>query len=102
MTDRERTEFTQTVGASAGSLAQRLLDAFDPDVLAGKAGVEAIHDYIDAGVPPPNSTVTVSGGWVYNRVVRKGVPVEGKGFNKPLVDTGQLYNDFDYEIRSRE
>ena len=45
MTDRERTEFTQTVGASAGSLAQRLLDAFDPDVLAGKAGVDLSDDH---------------------------------------------------------
>ena len=61
----------------------------------------AIHDYMDGGVPPPNSPVTVSGGWVYNRVARKGVPVEGKGFNKPLVDTRQLYNDFDYEITGR-
>ena len=68
---------------------------------AGKAGVAAIHDYMDGGIPPPNSPVTVSGGWVYNRVARKGVPVEGKGFNKPLVDTRQLYNDFDYETTGR-
>ncbi len=68
----------------------------------GKAGVEAIHAYIDAGVPPPNSPVTVSGGWIYNRVAKKGVPVEGKGFNKPLYDTGALYHDFDYEVTSRE
>ena len=68
---------------------------------SGEAGVDAIHAYIDAGVPPPNSPVTVSGGWIYNRVAKKGVPVSGKGFNKPLYDTGALYNDFDYEIRSR-
>ena len=61
----------------------------------------AIHDYMDGGVPPPNSPVTVSGGWVYNRVARKGVPVEGKGFNKPLVDTRQLYNDFDYAVKKK-
>ena len=68
---------------------------------AGEAGVKAIHDYIDAGVPPPNAPVTVSGGWVYNRAAKKGVHVEGKGFNKPLYDTGQLYHDFDCEIVSR-
>ena len=68
---------------------------------AGEAGVQAIRDYIDAGVPPPNAPVTVSGGWIYNRVARKGVHVEGKGFDKPLYDTGQLYNDFDYEINRR-
>ena len=69
---------------------------------AGEAGVQAIRDYIDAGVPPPNSPVTVDGGWIYNRIARKGVPVGGKGFNKPLVDTGALYNDFDYEVKNRE
>ena len=69
---------------------------------AGQAGVEAIHAYIDAGIPPPNSPVTVQGGWIYNRPARKGVPVEGKGFNKPLYDTGQLYEDFDYEVKRRD
>ena len=69
---------------------------------SGKAGVAAIHHYIDAGVPPPNSPVTISGGWIYNRVAKKGVPVGGKGFDKPLYDTGQLYNDFDYEVKRRE
>ena len=64
----------------------------------GKAGVEAIHHYIDGGVPPPNSPVTVSGGWIYNRVAKKGVLVSGKGFNQPLVNTGALRNDFDYEV----
>ena len=65
---------------------------------AGEAGVKAIHDYIDAGVPPPNAPVTVSGGWIYNRVAKKGVHVEGKGFDKPMYDTGLLYSDFDYEV----
>ena len=68
---------------------------------AGQAGVDAIRRYIDAGVPPPNSPVTVSGGWIYNRVAKKGVLVKGKGVNKPLYDTGTLYNDFDYEVKSR-
>ena len=35
---------------------------------------------------------------VYNRVAKTGVPVEGKGFNKPLYDTGALYHDFDYDV----
>ena len=50
----------------------------------GEAGMDAIHAYIDAGVPPPNSPVTVTGGWIYNRVAKTGVPVKGKDFNKPL------------------
>ncbi|MCR5295865.1 MAG: hypothetical protein K6E17_00500, partial [Clostridiales bacterium] len=69
---------------------------------AGEAGVDAIHAYIDAGVPPPNSPVTVSGGWIYNRIAKTGVSVKGKGFNKPLYDTGALYNDFDFEVKSRD
>ena len=69
---------------------------------SGEAGVQAIRRYIDEGVPPPNSPVTVSGGWIYNRVAKTGVPVEGKGFDKPLYDTGQLYRDFDYEVTKRE
>ncbi len=67
----------------------------------GKAGVAAIHDYMDGGVSPPNSPVTVSGGWIYNRVAKKGVPVAGKGSNTPLIASGALYNDFDYEVTSR-
>lgn len=66
---------------------------------AGQAGADGIRKVIDEGVPPPNSPVTLSGGWIYNRVARKGVRVEGKNGDTPLKDTGQLYNDFDWEIR---
>ena len=37
---------------------------------------------------------------VYNQVAKTGVSVKGKGFNKPLYDTGALYNDFDYDVVS--
>ncbi len=65
---------------------------------AGKAGADGIRAYIDAGISPPNSPVTVNGGWIWNRPGRKAVYVKGKGFNKPLFDTGSLYSAFDYEI----
>ena len=39
MTSQEQKDFSETVGASAGTVAQRLLDAFDDDVIAAKAGV---------------------------------------------------------------
>ena len=68
---------------------------------AGKAGADGIRAYIDAGVAPPNSPVTVSGGWIWNRVAKKGVPVAGKGFNKPLYRTGELYGAFDFEVKRR-
>lgn len=67
----------------------------------GQAGVDAIHRYIDSGVPPPNSPVTISGGWIYNRVAKVGVYVSGKGGGKPLYATGALYSDFSYEIVNR-
>ena len=53
---------------------------------AGQAGAEGIRAYIDSHIPPPNSPVTVSGGWIWNRKARKGVYVSGKEFNKPLFD----------------
>ena len=65
---------------------------------AGQAGAEGIRKYIDSHIPPPNSPVTVNGGWIYNRAAHKSVYVSGKGFNKPLFDTGALYDAFDYEI----
>ena len=68
---------------------------------AGEAGADAIRAYIDAGVPPPDAPLTVSGGWIRNFSSKKPVHVAGKGFNKPLYDTGELYNDFDYEITER-
>ena len=65
---------------------------------AGQAGADGIRAYIDAGISPPNSPVTVNGGWIWNRPGRKAVYVKGKGMNKPLFDTGALYDAFDYEI----
>ena len=68
---------------------------------AGQRGADGIREYIDAGISPPNSPVTLSGGWIYNRVARKGVLVSGKNGDTPMKDTGALYEDFDYEIAER-
>ncbi len=65
---------------------------------AGQAGADGIRAYIDAGISPLNSAVTVNGGWIWNRPGHKAVYVKGKGFNKPLFDTGALYSAFGYEI----
>ena len=51
---------------------------------AGKAGADGIRRYIDSHIPPPNSPLTVNGGWTWNRAARKAVYVPGKGFNKGL------------------
>ena len=68
---------------------------------AGQRGADGIREYIDEGIAPPNAPVTLSGGWIYNRVAKKGVPVKGKAGDKPMLDTGALYNDFDWEITGR-
>ena len=68
---------------------------------AGQRGADGIREYIDAGISPPNSPVTLSGGWIYNRVAKKGVPVGGKSGSTPMKDTEALYNDFDYEVTGR-
>ncbi len=67
---------------------------------AGEAGVQGIRDYIDDGIKPGNAQVTISGGWVYNRIAKKSVHVSGKGFDKPLYETGALYNSFGYEVKN--
>ena len=65
---------------------------------AGQAGADGIRAYIDSHIPPPNSPATVNGGWIWNRAAKKAAYVKGKGFNKPLFDTGALYDAFGYEI----
>ena len=68
---------------------------------AGQAGADGIRAYIDEGISPANAPITVHGGWLYNRVGKKGVKVSGKGFNKPLYDTGTLYRAFSYEVKAK-
>ena len=68
---------------------------------AGQAGADGIRAYIDSHIPPPNSPATVNGGWIYNRAANKAVFVKGKGFDKPLFDTGALYEAFGFEIDER-
>ena len=93
-------------GEMAAAMARACEAAAKGDLAGTKAGMEAsgqkgadgIRAYIDAGIDPPNAPVTLSGGWIYNRVAKKGVRVSGKQGSTPLKDTGALYNDFDWEI----
>lgn len=68
---------------------------------AGQCGADGIREYMDTGIDPQNAPVTLSGGWIWNRAAKKGVPVKGKSGSIPLVDTGQLRDDFGYEITGR-
>jgi len=79
--------------------------AGDPDGViagfeqAGQAGVDGIHAYIDSGIEPGNAPLTIHGGWIRNFVSKKPVHVEGKGFDKPLYATGELYRSFEFEVK---
>ena len=83
--------------------------AFDGDMSGTVAGIEdcgqrgadGIREYIDGGIGPPNAPVTLSGGWIYNRVAKKGVLVSGKSGSTPMKDTAALYGDFDFEVTGR-
>ena len=94
----------ETRTAMAEAMKKAIASAWEgknprPDLeAAGQAGADGIRACIDSHIPPPNSPATVSGGWIWNRAARKAVYVKGKGFNKPLFDTGALYDAFGYEI----
>lgn len=47
LTDSEKKEFIQTIGMTPGALVQNLLDAFDEDVIAKKAGLDLSEMYGD-------------------------------------------------------
>ncbi len=66
---------------------------------AGQAGVDGIHAYIDSGIEPGNAPLTIHGGWIRNFTSKKPVHVEGKGFDKPMYEKGELYNSFGFEVR---
>ena len=97
----------ETVSAMGSAAVDALAAAHEGDAggvrssleAAGQAGADGIRAYIDAGIPPPNAPVTLSGGWIYNRVAKTGAPVRGKSGSTPLKDTGALYNSFGYEIK---
>ena len=79
--------------------------AGDPDGViagfeqAGQAGVDGIHAYIDSGIEPGNAPLTIHGGWIRNFVSKRPVHVEGKGFDKPMYATGELYGSFGFEVK---
>ena len=81
--------------------------AGDPDGViagfeqAGQAGVDGIHAYIDSGIEPGNAPLTIHGGWIRNFISKRPVHVEGKGFDKPMYATGELYGALSFEIKNR-
>lgn len=57
---------------------------------AGIYGSNAVKAYMGSAALAPNAPITVSGGWMRNKVSGKPVYVKGKGSAAPLIDTGSL------------
>lgn len=77
--------------------------------LIGQQAVSCVQDTIEAGLPPPNAKATVEGmvlGKDANGNERRAGSAsaanrtfgQGKGFNTPMIDTGQLKNTVTYEV----
>ena len=95
--DETRTEMAKAMKAAIASAWEGKNPQEDLEA-AGQAGADGIRAYIDSHIPPPNSPATVNGGWIWNRAAKKAAYIKGKGFNKPLFDTGALYDAFGYEV----
>ena len=83
-------------GAAAQGDPEGVLSGFEK---AGQAGADGIRAYIDVGIQPGNAPLTISGGWIRNFSSGKPVHVPGKGFDKPMFDTGELYASFSFEVK---
>lgn len=49
---------------------------------------------------PPNSEITINGGWI-RHANGKAFKVKGKGSSNPLIDTGLMRNSVSYEITEK-
>jgi len=66
---------------------------------AGIYGSNAVKEYMGSGALAPNAPITVSGGWMRNKVSGKPFKVTGKGSTAPLIDTGSLRSAVTYVIK---
>lgn len=46
---------------------------------------------------PPNSDVTINGGWIRTKT-GKSIHIDGKGSSNPLIDTGFMRDNVDFRI----
>lgn len=93
----ERSFMRSTMNTRAGDLT-KLVKRVSNSVISGKITrkqalgiigqkvVDWIKGAIDEGIPPPNKSSTV----------------KAKGSSHALIDTGQLRNSLDYEVRDKE
>lgn len=68
---------------------------------AGMYGENAAKSYIGGGNLAPNAAITISGGWMWNKVSHKPFKVKGKGSSAPLIDTGSLRSSITHVIEGK-
>ena len=76
-------------------------DAGAAEIALAKAGIygrNAVREYMGTGALQENAEITITGGWMRNKVSGKPVYVHGKGYNNPLIRTGALRDSVTYVI----
>jgi hypothetical protein len=80
------------------SVVEKALGAVPGLKILGQAYEGELKDIFTSGNFAPNSSITVSGGWMRNRISGKPFKVEGKKSSRPLIDTGRLRQSITYKV----
>lgn len=83
------------------ALAGNLQGAENAYQRAGMAGAAAVQKKFTDGGLAANAPITISGGWMRNKVSGKLVHVKGKGNKGPLIDTGALRQSITFVVRKK-
>ncbi len=68
---------------------------------AGMAGAAAVQKKFTDGGLAANAPITITGGWMRNKVSGVPVHVKGKGNKGPLIDTGALRQSITFVVRKK-
>lgn len=97
-----KTEITRTTESDRRRLLKMVLeDKIDQEralEILGIKSVMVIRRVINEWQTPPNSPLTINGGWI-TLPNGKRVHIKGKKANNPLVDTGLMRNMVTWELR---
>ena len=75
-------------------------DMFKSLSIVGTIAKDDIATSITDLTSPPNSPITINGGWIRHSN-GKAFKVKGKGSSNPLIDTGLMRNSVSYEITEK-
>ena len=80
------------------SVVEKALGAVPGLKILGQAYEGELKDIFTSGNFAPNSSITINGGWMRNRISGKPFKVEGKKSSRPLIDTGRLRQSITYKV----